>query len=99
MKIFNAKSQQIEDAEMSVDDNNEIVATFKDGGIVKFPAGLSQADFDKLVQAHEDANKGQEVITEEMEQARIDARNASLKIIGNPIPEDQFNGTDEDPTE
>lgn len=80
--IFNAATQQVEPAELSVDHNNEIIATFKAGSFLKFPAGLSQKDFDthiELVQVH---NEGQEVITPEAEAAKAKERAASLALIG-----------------
>lgn len=82
MKIFNAKTQQVEEAEMTVDNNNEIVATFDDGGIVKFPAGLSDDEFQKLVSEHSLANAGQEIITPETEAAAAKEREASMALIG-----------------
>lgn len=82
MQIFNAKSQTVEDAEMTVDANNEIVATFEDGGIVKFPAGLAQDEFDALITAHKETNTGQEIITPETEAKKAAERNASLELIG-----------------
>lgn len=82
MQIFNARSQQVEDAEMSVDANNEIVATFQDGGFIKFPAGLTKDEFDALIVKHEEDNKGQEIITPEMEAEKVAERAASLELIG-----------------
>lgn len=82
MQIFNARTQAVEEAEMSVDANNEIVATFTDGGVVKFPAGLSQKDFDKLIADHQSANEGQEVITPESEAQAAKLRAASEALIG-----------------
>jgi len=82
MQIFNARTQEIEDAEMSVDDNNEIVATFADGGFVKFPAGLSEKDFEELIGLHQEHNEGQEVITPEMEAETARLRAASQALIG-----------------
>lgn len=81
-ELLNAKTQELESAELSVDDNNEIVATFKDGGVIKFPAGLTQKQFDNLIETHNDGNIGQEPLTEEYFQAQAKARNASLKLIG-----------------
>lgn len=101
MQIFNAQTQAVEDAEMTVDANNEIVGTFADGSIVKFPAGLTKEQFDALIAMHEEANTGQEIITPEMEAEMAAQRAASLELIGeteengNPMPEsDQSN----DPT-
>lgn len=81
-KIFNAATQQLEDAELTVDANNEIVATFSDEGFVKFPAGLTSKEFDHLIAETQSANEGQEVITPEYLEAKMRDRAASLKLIG-----------------
>lgn len=81
-KLFNSLTQQAEDAEFIVDGNNEIVATFKDGGFVKFPAGLTPKQFDEAIKAHEVSNTGQEIITEEMVAEQTALRNNSLALIG-----------------
>lgn len=81
-ELLNARTQELEDAVMSVDDNNEIIATFDDGSFIKFPAGLTQKQFDTAIDAHNGANIGQEPITEEYLKAQHDARAASEKLIG-----------------
>ena len=81
-QLFNARTQQVEDATFTVDHNNEIVATFADGGFVKFRAGLTAPEFEALIQAHEDSNRGQIVITPEYEAALAAERQASLDLIG-----------------
>ena len=96
MKIFNATTQKIEDAVMSVDANDEIVATFKNGAFLKFPAGLTKEEFEAQIQAVEDANKGQEVITPEYEAEKAARRAASLELIGNPIPDDGIQSDEAD---
>lgn len=65
MQVFNAKTQQVEDVTWSKEFNGELTATFADGGFVKFPAGISRDELGKLVEAHQQANEGQEVLTEE----------------------------------
>jgi hypothetical protein len=90
MQIFNAKTQQLEDVDFAADKNHEIVATFSDGHFLKFPAGTTEAQAHKLIEAHRVANEGQEVITPEME-AQIEAeRQASddlaAKLNGNAMP-------------
>lgn len=82
IKLFNARTQKVEDAEATVDADNEIVCTFADGGFVKFPAGLTQEEFDKAIALHEEHNTGQEIITPETEAARLAERNNSLALIG-----------------
>lgn len=79
--LFNANTQQVEKAEFEVDQNNEIVATFKDGTFVKFPAGLSKAEFTKLKARHQSDNEGKEVLTEEVLAAQDKDRLNSEKLI------------------
>lgn len=81
-ELFNAKTQQLEDAEMTVDDNNEIVATFADGGIIKFPASLTKPEFEKLITQHEKRNTGQEVITDEVLELQAAEKANSEELIG-----------------
>ncbi len=81
-EIFNATTQQVELAELSVDKNNEIVATFEDGSFLKFPAGLTSEEFAAQIAAVQVHNEGQEVITPEMEAAKDAEREASLALIG-----------------
>ena len=49
-QIFNAITQQVEEATMTVDHNNEIIATFADGNFVKFPAGLTKEQFEQRIE-------------------------------------------------
>lgn len=98
-ELFNAKSQQVEEAQLTVDFNNEIVATFEDGGIIKFPASLTDTEFEKLITLHQKRNIGQEVITDEMLELQAEERANSLALIG--ADEDQTNDntmSDEDKT-
>lgn len=92
--IFNAKTQQVELAELSVDANNEIVATFCDDSVVKFPAGLSKEEFKKLIDAHQKANEGQEIITPESEAEAAKQRAASLALIGEEPESDKTDDAD-----
>lgn len=89
--LFNARTQQLENATLSVDANNEIVATFADGSFVKFPAGLSKEQFETAIAEHQKSNEGQEVITPELEAQRAAQRAASEALIGNTMPEGQSN--------
>ncbi len=91
-QIFNANTQQVEDAELAVDSNNEIIATFADGSFLKFPAGLDEGEFAAQIVAVQEANQGQEIITPEMEAQRAQQRAASEALInnsGNTMPEGQ----------
>lgn len=87
--IFNASTQQVEEAELTVDHNGEIVATFEDGSFLKFPAGLTKAEFNEQIKLHKEHNQGQEVITPEMEAEAQKQRAASLELIGDKtnVPE------------
>lgn len=80
-QIFNATTQTVEDAELYVDANNEIVATFENGGVVKFPAGMTQAEFEAAIVNHQAANQGQEIITPAMEAEKAKERAASEALI------------------
>lgn len=96
-QIFNASTQQAEDAELTVDNNNEIVATFTDESFLKFPAGLTEDEFNSQIDTVQEANDGQEVITPEMEAAVAEQRAASLELIGDKTndSEDAAEPTDE----
>lgn len=103
-KLFNALTQQEEDATLVVDKNNEIVATFADGSFVKFPAGLDKKGFEELIKVHKTTNEGQEVVTEEQEAAEAAERAASEALIGetpgNTMPEgDKTDAPDSDTEE
>jgi hypothetical protein len=80
--LFHAATQQHENVSWEVDANNEVVATFPDGRIVKFPAGLTVEQFDELIRLHEEHNTGQVVITPEFEAAQAAERDASLALLG-----------------
>lgn len=102
MQVFNAKTQKEENVEWTVDQNRELVATFKDGGFVKFPAGTTKGDLSKLLKTHKEANDGQEVISPEreaeMEAERRNADKLVAELNGNPMPKGQSNDTDSDNT-
>lgn len=62
MKIreaFNAITQQIEEAQVTIDQNGEYVFTFADNSFFKLPGDLDKKGVDKALEAHEAANKGQ----------------------------------------
>ena len=91
MQVFNARTQQLEDVTWKVDDNNELVASFADGTFLKFPAGTTEEDLKTLVEAHQAANEGQEVITPEQEAAAAAQRQANEELVaklnGDTTPE------------
>lgn len=93
-EIFNAKTQKVEEAQLYVDNNNEIVATFEDGSFVKFPIGMTAKEFESAIAAHQEANHGQEVVTPEIEAQRVKDRAASEALI-NGSTEDTTSGEDQ----
>lgn len=90
--IFNPSTQQIEPAELTVDQNNEIVAEFSNGHFLKFPAGLPKEDLELHIEKVQEANEGQEIITEEYLAEKEAEREASLTAIGE-ITQDDGNNT------
>lgn len=85
MNIFNARTQQIEDVSWTLDGNDELIATFADGGFLKFPH-VEPDELKVLIDAHESANGGQEIITEEQMRAQAKQQEANEKLL------DQLNG-------
>jgi len=92
MQAFNPKTQQLEDVVWSVDRDNEIVCTFADDHFLKFPAGTTKAELKELLAAHKVANKGQEIITPEMEEKaaaqRTAAEELTAELNGNTMPQE-----------
>lgn len=58
-KVFNARTQQVEDAVVTIDNNGEYVFTFADGSFFKLPGHLDKEGVAEALKAHEEANKGQ----------------------------------------
>lgn len=57
--IFSASLQRVTEHELTVDDNNEIVARcLETGSELKFP-NVSEVEFNQLIEKHELSNKGQ----------------------------------------
>lgn len=56
--IFCAQDQEVTAHTLTVGKQNEIIATCGCGRALKFPAGMSRAQFDDLVAKHETANRG-----------------------------------------
>lgn len=58
--IFCANCQEHTDHVLSVSQSGEVVATCPVcGRVLKFPAGVTREEFDKLVQQQEESNVGQ----------------------------------------
>ncbi len=56
---FNAKSQEIESHELTIDQNNDWLLTAKDGHFIKFPSSFSKKDVLKGLEEYQAANEGQ----------------------------------------
>lgn len=90
--VFNPVTQQHEDAELTVDHNNEIVLQFAGGHFHKFPSAhpdgtpTTAAELDEFIAALEESNKGQIVITPEYEAARAAEKAAAYALIGETPP-------------
>lgn len=63
--IFCAQDQEVTAHTLTVGKQNEIVATCGCGRALKFPAGMTRAQFDDLVAKHAAANTGH-VLAEEL---------------------------------
>lgn len=92
MKVFNARTQKIEEPVWTKDTNGELVATFEDDTFVKFPANIDREELELLLIAHQEANEGQEVITEGMVEAEARAQAEDESFLnglntGNTMPE------------
>lgn len=92
MQVFNPKSQKNQNVKWTVDANGEIVCTFPDGHFLKFPAGTSQGELNRLVKKHEKVNKGQEIITPEMEAER-EANREKAEALVSSLNEDTTSGS------
>jgi hypothetical protein len=103
MILFNATTQQNEEAVCTVDTANEIIATFADGNFCKFPAGMTMEEVTAQAAAIQAASSGQEVITPEMQAAAAEAAAAAQTLAdqlnaSNTMPEgDQTNAPTEQP--
>jgi thioredoxin reductase len=90
-KIFDAAVQKEVDYVLTLDPNGEVVATSSEtGNTLKFPAGLSKAELDKLIAEHNEANEGQEVISAEEQKQREENLQKSQDLLR------EFGATDND---
>lgn len=67
-EAFNANTQQVEDAEVTIDVHGDYLFTFADGSFFKLPGGLSKKEIDSHLAKYEAANIGQ-VKAEDVEAA------------------------------
>lgn len=63
--VFNAKTQVVEEAEVTIDQNGEYLFTFADGSFFKAPGTLSKAELADYLALHEEHNKGQITVEEQ----------------------------------
>ena len=74
--IFDASIQKEVPHKLEVDQNGEIVATSTESDrSIKFPSGLTHAQFEKAIADHKKGTEGQQVISKE----ELEAREADLK--------------------
>jgi hypothetical protein len=93
--VFNAATQQVEEAELSVDNNGEILVTFADGGFIKLAAGETIERYQELLDLHQVDNLGQISVAKQdaLIQALADFNTptelaAAETAIGQPAPTD-----------
>lgn len=80
VKLWNTELGKVAPYEVSIDRNGEVVCDYSDGSIsdtIKFPGGLTKAQFEKLVKAHNDANEGVKAL-DQKELEKRDKRNQEL---------------------
>lgn len=61
VQLWNTDAGEMLDYVVTIDRNGEVVATYEEGDyrdFLKFPGGLTPAQFQKLVKAHNTANEG-----------------------------------------
>lgn len=79
-QLYSVQQGKLVDFKLDVDQNGEIVASTKNETL-KFPAGLSKAELNKLFKAHNEANDGLVGLTEEEAEAGSKEAAASQKLI------------------
>lgn len=57
--VFNTRTQQMEEAVVTIDGNGEFLFTFEDGSFFKLPATVTAEEVTDLLQAHKEGNEGQ----------------------------------------
>lgn len=68
IKAFNANTQAVEEATITVDANKELVVRFKDNSFFKLPAGMSDDEIVEHLDVYHENNLGQEKVVEETEE-------------------------------
>lgn len=80
IELYSVRKGELVDWNLEVDANGEILASH-DGESIKFPAGLTKAQFSKLVKEHNKANEGLKGLTEADQQAEAKVIEDSQKLI------------------
>lgn len=65
IKLWNTELGHKAPYEVSTDQNGDLLCTYQEldvEDVIKFPGGLSKAEFTKLVDAHNEANKGMKAV-------------------------------------
>jgi len=57
LKVFNANTQENEQATITEGKDKELVVSFADGSFFKLPAGLTDKEVKKLLELHEEHNR------------------------------------------
>lgn len=77
IQAFNATTQAMETAVVSVANNNEFLVTFENGAFIKFPAGMTAKELKAALVKEEEVNKG--VVFAEAEEAQKAENEAVLE--------------------
>lgn len=67
IKAFNANTQKIEKAILSIATNNELVIRFADESFFKLPASTTEKELIEHLEAYELSNTGQKLAEEEVD--------------------------------
>lgn len=85
-ELYSVKQGKLVEWQLSVDPNGEIVAETgdiknKNYEMLKFPAGLTKAQLNKVFKAHNEANEGKVALTDEQIEASNKTVSDSQKLI------------------
>lgn len=81
VKLYSVTAGKEVPFSVEVDNAGELVATAKDGSVLKFPAGLTKAQFTKAVSDHNKANEGRVVRTADEVKEEEAAKERSQKLV------------------
>ena len=77
-EAFNANTQQIEEATVTIDNNGDYLFTFEDGSFFKLPGTFGKEEIDNALEAHQTDNEGKITL------AQQEAINALTQLSKNP---------------